>query len=73
MKIYLVKNYLYIKTNENIHESDLQNLIKKTTSIISSYKLRNLVIDIQDKKLEKKFLSQIKKYNDLYDIKKKIL
>ena len=54
MDIYLLKNCLCVKTDSNINEVYLDNLTNKIISITSSYKLLNIVIDIKDKKLEKK-------------------
>lgn len=73
MNIYLLKNNLYVQTNSSINESYLDCLTKKIICIISTYKLLNIVIDIKNKKLEKKFIKNIKNINSLYKIQKQIL
>ena len=73
MDIYLLKNCLCVKTDSNINEVYLDNLTNKIISITSSYKLLNIVIDIKDKKLEKKLVNKIKNCNSMYNIKKQIL
>ena len=73
MDIYLLKNRLCVKTDSNINEVYLDNLTNKIISITSSYKLLNIVIDIKDKKLEKKLVNKIKNCNSMYNIKKQIL
>lgn len=73
MNIYLLKNCLCVKTDSNINEVYLDNLTNKIISITSSYKLLNIVIDIKDKKLEKKLVNKIKNCNSMYNIKKQIL
>lgn len=73
MNIYLLKDNLYVKTDESINISYLDNLIERITCITSSYKLLNIIIDIKDKKLETKLINKIKKCRSLYNIKKEIL
>ena len=73
MDIYLLKNRLCVKTDSNINEVYLDNLTNKIISITSSYKLLNIVIDIKDKKLEKKLVNKIKNCNSMYNIKKQNL
>ena len=73
MDIYLLKNCLCVKTDSNINEVYLDNLTNKIISITSSYKLLNIVIDIKDKKLEKKLVNKIKNCNSMYNIKKQLI
>ena len=63
MDIFLLKNNLYIKANKDIDETYSNDIIRKIYSIVYTYKLINIIIDIQNKKLEKKI---IKSLNDSY-------
>lgn len=71
--IYLLGNNLYIKANDHINESYLDRLTQKIISITFSYKIFHIIIDIKNKKLEKKLTNKIKQYNSLYKIKRQTL
>ena len=70
MDIFLLKKELYIKTNKDINIDDFDNLIRKIYSIIYTYKLVDIVIDIKNKKLEKKIVNSLKNNNFSFHIKK---